>query len=303
MKRIVLLIAALAFSLTAFAAEPETARNTYKQHYDFRDFDALSISHIYHVELSFENTWSVDVEVPDYLEPYLRISCKGGKLRLGLENLPKDIQKRLSKSNDRLHAWVRMPGLRDLSMSGASRLSTTGEPKIDENGHLSIDMSGASEVDNLLATGRGRLSVSMSGASKADLDATFNTLDIDVSGASRLKMSGDARTAEIDCSGASSVDLNGDYVDMEADVSGSSKVLVRGDLSTLKLEASGASKFEADGVTDRADIELSGVSKGKLTVRERMNYELSGVSTLLVRDLGATCRGEVSRGSQIEYLR
>ena len=57
------------------------------------------------------------------------------------------------------------------------------------------------------------------------------------------------------------------------------------------------------GKTARATVELSGASKAKLSVSEKLQYSLSGVSTLRVKNDGAKISGEASRGSKFEYLK
>ena len=303
MKKIILFFAALAATVTSAFAEPETTAALFKTHYDYRDFTMLSISSAFEVELTFADTYSVDVEVPDFLEPYLKVTCVAGKLRIGLLNLPKNIQRKLNDKHDQLHAWVAMPTLRSLSMSGATRLTTLGVPRLAPDESLSIEMSGASYLEMLEASSNDRLTVDMSGASKANLKADFDILDIEVSGASKLKLEGSAGKLSVDCSGASSTEFTGDYSALKSEISGSSRMDVDGDVRSLVADASGSSKFEVKGIVDKAEVELSGVSKGTLAVKDRMDYELSGVSTLKYRDLGASVRGEISRGSKIEYLK
>ena len=84
---------------------------------------------------------------------------------------------------------------------------------------------------------------------------------------------------------------------------GSSKCSIEGKANEVTMEGSGASKFELEGETNTAFVELSGVSKCQLTVRKKINYVISGVSTLKLKDLGAVAKGDVSRGSKIEYIR
>ena len=303
MKRILLFVAVFAATVATALAEPADGQNLFKKHYDYRNFTAVSVSSIFRVELTFEDTWSVDVEVPDFLQPYLKISCTGEKLRIGLETLPKDIQRKLNDNPDKARAWVSMPRLLSLTMSGATHVNTVGTPKLAAGDNLSIDLSGASELETLQAASEGRLSIELSGASKANLTTSFQSMNIDLSGASHLKLDGDTDDMELDCSGASSARFTGEYGKVNSDVSGASKVKVTGNVGTLKVDASGSSKCEVDGVTDKADLELSGVSKCKLAVTKKLSYELSGVSTLQVKDLGATIRGESNRGSKIEYLK
>ena len=165
MKKIILLFAALAATVTCAFAGSESAASLSKTHYNYRDFSMLSISSAFHVELTFADTYSVDVEVPDFLEPYLKVTCLAGKLRIGLANVPRDIQRKLNNQHDQLHAWVSMPSLSALSMSGATRLSTTGVPALARNQSLSIEMSGASVLENLEAASNDRMTIDLSGAS------------------------------------------------------------------------------------------------------------------------------------------
>ena len=303
MKKLMLLFVALAATVTTAFAEPEVVPNLITKTYNYKDFTMLSVSHSFKVELTFTDSYAVEIEVPDYIEPYLKISCLGGKLRLGLTKLPKDIQKKLNRDSDQLRAWITMPSLHSLSMSGATRLTTTGVPRLAADESFSIELSGASKIERLAAGSTGRMTVDMSGASKATLKADFAILDIEVSGASKLELEGSAEKMTVDCSGASGCQFTGDYDTLKAEISGASKTLVKGDVHTFVTDCSGSSKIEIDGVTDKAEVELSGASKATLSVQERMEYELSGVSTLRLRDLGAKVRGEISRGSKIEYLK
>lgn len=303
MKKIILLITALAAACTlAFAADEATAAS-FQKHYDFRDFKNLSISNSFRVDLLFTDNYSVDIEVPDFLEPYLKISCVGGKVNIGLVNLPQDIQRKLNDHSGELYAKVEMPSLNTLTMSGATRLSTTGVPRLGANESLTVNLSGASFLENLEAGSNGRLSVDLSGASKANMKVRFSTFDIGLSGACRLRLEGDADKVAYDGSGASDGEMTGNYGEMDCEVSGSSKIKINGNVRTLVADASGSSKFEVEGETGAAEVELSGASKGRLTVTERLEYELSGVSTLKVKDKAAKSHGQASRSAKIEFIR
>lgn len=304
MKKFILLIAALAATCTLAFAENEAAGKTFQQHYDFRDFSKLSVSNSFRVDLHFTDNYSVDIEVPDFLEPYLKISCVGGKLSIGLTNLPQDIQRKLNDHSGELYAKVEMPSLTALTMSGATRVATTGVPRLGDSESLSVDMSGASVLENLEASSKGRLTVDLSGASKAAMKAQFHVCDIDLSGACHLKLEGNADKVSYDGSGASDCALTGNYGEVASEISGSSSIQVKGDVRSLDASASGSSKFEVEGDTEKADVELSGASKGRLTVTQQLKYELSGVSTLKVKDKGiATKHGQASRSAKVEFVR
>ena len=304
---ILLTIACLAASMNLSAHETDglveaADVETYEHHYDFRDFTALSVSNAFHVDFAFADDWSVDISVPDFIEPYLKVNCTGDKVRIGLNKLPVDVQRKLSKTSDALHATVRMPKLLSLSLSGAVHMTADGSQKLDGD-PMSVEMSGASKLESLVTSGDGILHLELSGASKAGLQADFKQMKIGMSGASKLTLAGNADKVDVDCSGASGCTLDGDFGNADVDASGSSKVTMSGSTGSLTVESSGATKFESTGETARADVELSGASKARLTVTEKLHYELSGASTLRVNNKGARVTGEQSRGSKIEFDR
>lgn len=302
MKKLSLLFLMVAATLATAFAEPATAKNRYTHSYDFSDFTVLSVSHAFKVELTFENRYEVSIDVPDFIEPYLKISKTGEKVRIDLEKLPNDIQRKLSDENTSLLARVSVPKLTKLQLSGASKVNATGRLVVGEE-TLFVSLSGATELNGLVAEGREKLAIEISGASKADFEATFKKLDVDLSGASKLRFGGDAEQLAIELSGASGAQFDGNYEETDADISGSSKLTLTGDSKKLTLELSGASKFECMGTSARANVELSGASKAKLAVTEKLQYSLSGVSTLRVKNQGAKISGESSRGSKFEYVK
>ena len=301
-KTALILIALFCGVVSVSASEAETANNLYTHHYDFRDFRYLSISNAFRVDLTFTDEWSLDIEVPDFIEPYLNINCSGEKLRIGLVNLPRDIQRKLNDSDRHLYAKIKMPTMYGLKLSGACRVRVEGTPAFKSSEAVSIEMSGASKLEDFKAA-CDLLKLDMSGASSATIKADFKKMDIDISGASKIKMDGTAEYIEMECSGASSAKLNGKYVKAAIEVNGASKVNMQKIVEFLGLEVSGASNFETEENVASADVELSGASKARIGVTERLNYELSGVSTLRVRESGAKIRGEASRGSKIVYIK
>ena len=284
MKKITLLFLVLVTTLTTAFAEPEAAKNRYTHTYDFRDFTALSVSHAFKVDLTFEDRYEVSIDVPDFIEPYLIVSQNGEKVRLDLERLPNDIQLKLNDANSSLMARVSVPKLTRLQLSGASKVTASGRLVLGSE-TLYLQLSGATELYGLVAEGRDKL-------------------DLKISGASKLRYGGDADQLEIELSGASGAQFDGNYAETDAEISGSSKLTMTGDTKNLSLELSGATKFESLGKTARASVALSGASKAKLSVSEKLQYALSGVSTLRVKNLGgAKLSGECSRGSKIDYLK
>ena len=299
MKRLTLLFVALIATLATAFAEPESAKARYTHTYDFHDFTELATAHAFVVELTFADRYEVRVDVPDFIEPYLMVRQRGEKVLLELEQRPDNIQHKMKGDDGRLKAYVTMPKLTLLQMSGASKLSATGKLALGSES-LRIQLSGATELKDLTASGQGSLTLQLSGASKAELEASFPKGSFDLSGAAKLRYEGNAEQLSIEESGASSAQLDGDYKEVVAGLSGSSKLSTKGDEGRLTLELSGASKFESSGKAAWAIVELNGASRCQLSVSEQLRYTLSGASSLKVRDLGAKIKGDCSRGSKIE---
>lgn len=302
MKKTLFLLLALVATLSFAHAGENAVKNPYTHHYDFKDFTELSVSNAFHVDFAFADTWSVDISVPDFIQPYLKVNRLGDKVKIGLDKLPRDVQRKLSDLKEPLQATVRMPKLLALSLSGASRLQAEGRQELG-NEAMSIDLSGASRLQAMTVSGKGALHLELSGASRATLDADFPMTNIGISGASHLNLTGNTDKARIDCSGASHCKIEGDVENADIGLSGSSSAKLNGQTGILKLDMSGASHFESTGETASAYAELSGASKAKMAVTEKLHYELSGASTLRVRNLDANVTGEQSRGSKLSFER
>ena len=302
MKKTFLLLLTFVFTLTCVFAGEKPVKNPYTHHYDFKNFTELSVSNAFQVDFAFADTWSVEISVPDFIQPYLKVNCLGNKVKIGLDKLPKDVQRQLGDLKDPLQATVRMPKLLALSLSGASRLRADGRQELGGEA-MTIDLSGASRLQSMTVSGNGALYLEMSGASRATLTADFKKVDIGVSGASHLHLTGDTDKASVDCSGASGCTIEGNVRNADIDLSGSSNAKIEGNMDSLNLELSGASRFELTGTTATAYAELSGSSRARLTVTEKLNYELSGASTLRVNNQGASLSGEQSRSSKLSLER
>lgn len=305
MKKLITLFLALVATVSFAWAGDANAKKTftpYTEHYDYTDFTGLVVSNAFHVDFTFADKYSVDISVPDFIKPYLKITCIGNKVRIGLEKLPRDVQRKMEDLTNPLQATVTAPKLLSLSMSGASRLVANGEQVLKDDSFY-VELSGASAIESLVSSGNSTFDIDISGASKADIKVDFNLTSIDLSGASKLNLEGNSGKMNIDLSGASSAKINGDILVANVELSGSSKMNRDGKTGTLKINQSGASKFEGVGEATNAEVQLSGASKCRLTVTESLVYDLTGASTLRVRSLGAKMSGEQSRGSKIDFER
>ena len=275
MKKIVSLFAALCVAVAVFAGEAPD--NLIHKQYDYRNFTGLSVSHSFEVELRQGSRYDIRIQLPGYLEPYLRVRTQEDVLYIGLDNLPRRIQQELNRDGAVLKATVTMPQLYSLRMSGATRLRCDDRFKLD-NYSFKMQLSGSSRVDKLEIKGKGKAYVRASGASSAVLQCSFDEWDVELSGSSGLRQIGGARKLDADQSGASWSVFEGDFDKAEVETSGSAKIRIDGSAREFQVDGSGASSVEV-GETQDADVELSGASKCKLSVQKRLRVDLSGASS------------------------
>ena len=80
MKKLITLLAAAVMALlpvpASRAAEPESMDTRETREYKLRNFDGLDISWIYKVELTRASHYSVSIDAPDFILPYLRIEVR-----------------------------------------------------------------------------------------------------------------------------------------------------------------------------------------------------------------------------------
>lgn len=122
------------------------------------------------------------------------------------------------------------------------------------------------------------------GYSRGTLKAkiTMPTLEsLSISGASTGTVSGFklAKPATLDVSGASTLNgsLDADRIDLHA--SGASKANLSGSANTADLKADGASALNLSDLSiDNASVDLSGASNATISVKSKLDYNLSGAS-------------------------
>lgn len=302
MKKIFAFCAALVLAVTAWAGNDPTGDNLITRDYDYRNFTGLSISHSFSVDLRQGNRFSVRVQVPGYLEPYLRVRVTNDVLILGLDNLPRKIQQMLNKDENALTAEVTMPQLYSLNMSGASHLRCKDTFKLD-HAAFRMQLSGASRVEALTVNGKGKASMSGSGASTAVMTAEFVAWDIDLSGSSGLRLIGNAEQLDADLSGASWAVFEGNFSKGSVETSGSAKARLNGRVTELEVDGSGASSVEAAD-TQVCDVDLSGAADCKVSVHKKLKVDLSGASKCRYhapKDLQLDIES-VSRGATLKRL-
>lgn len=239
MKKTYLLLAGIfalcACNFTSSRSAGSDGSGTFvSKEYSLSGFDALDFSGAFELEITQQEDYSIELEVPDYLEPYLRVSVNGHTLHIGYRQVPVKLRKLRS---ERSRARIGMPHIGEVDMSGASKLMAA-----DLNSpELEIECSGASEIQ--LSGKFGKFSLSCSGASKSSLEGSADEMELECSGASRIEaVNFLAKRVDIEVSGASSATVNASE-SLEIECSGASRIRYKASPETrLRVSSSGASK-------------------------------------------------------------
>jgi len=296
------LIAALPLTAARAATDPAQVKTETKD-YRLSGFTGLNVSSVYNVELTRDSRYAVRVEAPDFLMPYLLVEVRDGSLRLGLQELPRDVRRRFENANYDLRATVSMPELRELKMSGASKLVACGE--FSTRREFELKLSGATQVRDLSIKAP-EADIECSGASKLYLTGSFTKLDAALSGSAAGKLTADAREADLELSGAAKLSVAGTLGQVELEAGGAANYTQEGAITSLAAEANGAARIttsEASAATAR--VRLSGAAKAIIDVREELSASLSGAASLRYR-AGASLKiteQEISRGASMSSFK
>ena len=201
---LLIILAALTAIAPAFAG-------TISKTYPLEGFTGIQASHIYRVHLTPSPDYYVSIEAPDYLEPYLTVSVSRNQLVLRVTNLPKAIERRLSKEKaGSIRAEVSMPVLESVTLSGASSLVAEGDFPVLRGRPFKMDVSGATKASGL-SVQAGSMDIRMSGAASASISGGSDDVDLEASGASKTKMRLTVTRVKADLSGSADLDLGGAF--------------------------------------------------------------------------------------------
>ncbi len=306
MKRFITLIAAVlatALTLSAREASDPMPAQTETKEYHLSGFSGLDINFMYQVELTRSNRYLVTVECPDFLVPYLMVDVRDGNLRLSMNELPRDVRRRMDNGNYKLHAIVHMPELNVVRMSGASKLEAVGE--FTTRKVFRANLSGATNASGI-SIRAAEAEIECSGASKLFLKGEFEKVNASASGSSVIDLDASTRDAKVGLSGASRFDGSGKINKLNVEASGASFFTLNGQLSELVAGGSGAAKIHTDKApANTARIRLSGASSAVVDVHNEMSVSLSGASSLRYRanDRLRITDQNVSRASSITSFR
>ncbi|HVF46676.1 MAG TPA: head GIN domain-containing protein [Pyrinomonadaceae bacterium] len=175
---------------------------------ELNGFHAVEVGGIFHVEITAQKDFGVEVEADDNLLRYIKTEVRGGKLSI-------EMDKKVS-SKHTMKIRISAPDIDELEVSGAANV-TVNDLK---NTGINVDSSGASKIK--IAGETAKLIVDVSGATKVD--------------AGDLK----SENATVEASGASHVDVNVTG-QLRADASGASKIVYSGSPANVEKKSSGAS--------------------------------------------------------------
>lgn len=301
MKKI--LLSALAVIVAAATGLAATFSNSYQ----LSGFTGIRASNSFHVEVIPSTSFSVRIEAPDYIEPYLIVEANRDQLTLGLKQLPRAIERKLS--NERpgaLYAEVKMPRLQSVSLSGAAVLEALGDFPDLRGRTFQLDMSGASRARGL-SVSTSSATISMSGASDAGLTGRIGEVRIDISGATRLNLGIETSSLKAELSGSSRLDVDGRIEEARLQASGAARIGLQTlvPLSSLRIQGSGASVFDCRSAKAQdVTVGLSGASNCKVSALRRIEVEASGASSCSYEagpDLDLDII-QVSRGASLRKL-
>ena len=312
MKTIYALIVAAAVAIlplaatTAAGSAPADVKMETKT-YNYSGFSELQVGWTYQVALVQADHYSVRVEAPDFVLPYLDVRLAGNRLVLDITEMPRDIRKKVDMAlkHNQIRAWVAMPELSVLQMSGAAKLNASGQfaaKRFD----FKLDLSGAATMHGL-AINAADADIRCNGAAKFDIRGDFSDLELNLSGAASGSLEAGRKVGEADVnlSGGVKLELTGDFDEMDLDAAGAVNLKMGGAVRKLDLTASGASKVDLLGApADRAEVSLAGAANVNIYVQQTLQAKLSGASTCRYK-AGPGFRiteQTVSRGSSLKPL-
>lgn len=270
MKKLFPLSLLLVLSLSLFAQKREQR--------SAKDFTKVSFGVPGTCEVTQGSTFKVELEGdPDILEK-IETRVEGNRLIIGTGDRWYNWR---WDSNDRIRAYVTLPVVEGLSVSGSGSL--VGKSKISAEG-LDLRVSG-------------------SGALQITADVK-GTLGADVSGSGDLEMTGSAGSVDSDVSGSGKVILNCSVRDRASfEISGSGKIEASGSAKEVRASISGSGKVLAAGlVTDDCEVRISGSGDVEIHVNKELDATISGSGTVSYKGSPAHVNSNSSGSGSIRKL-
>lgn len=193
--------------------EFDRIRGEHTRTYDFTDFEGIEVGGSFRVLIRQGDDYGIEfmAERERDIED-LDVRVDGGELDI-------DFEDRFFENRGKVLAYITMPNLESLDVSGASKIKVLSFENIDQ---LDIDISGASNAKLDIEARKMRLDGS--GASHLEIRGSVEEIDMDISGASRFEAKrAEVGRAYVDASGASHADF-GKVKELRSNTSGASRV-------------------------------------------------------------------------------
>ncbi|GEM_PF-2611470 len=222
-----LLLVIGALLTTAFVLNP--GGEEMSQKFDFKNFNEISLSSSFTVNIQQGETYSMEINGPAELFEGLEVAQDGKEIEIGYD------KKRKNFGSSSLKVNITMPELESLDMSGAVKAKIDGF----KNESLQIDISGASSCE---------------------MDAHISNVKIDVSGAGNVELKGSGDLMVINLSGASNIKAREYKVKrLNLNMSGAGAAQVYAS-EQFDVEVSGVGSVKYDGNPTVVNKRLSGMA-------------------------------------------
>ena len=272
MKRILTFFAVLAILIAASSA---ASAQTAKKDYDLKGFTTVEFNNEFKATVRKSNDFSVSVELPEELVPYLDVRVSKGALIVELRNVPTKLNVLKSSS---VNATVTMPELRGVTLNGAAKLTVPDSFDLG-NGDFTLSTAGTSEVRQMEIHAK-NATLSLLGASRIHLNGDFVTVNIQSAGTSRLDLSADADDLVVKSSGTAVSEIDGSFETLKMELGGTSNVTLKGEAEDMTVNASSAGSVDALRMpVATATVNLSGAGVCKAYVKEALEVQCTGAST------------------------
>jgi phage shock protein PspC (stress-responsive transcriptional regulator) len=203
--------------------------------YDMRDFDQLSISGPFRVNLRLGEDFDIRIRGEEEVVGDVNVSQQSQRLRI---DYPRSF---VNNPEQMIEVEIVMPTVEAIRLSANAQINVSNA--ISEQ--LDVELSGSSRA--FLEADTEALSVNMRGASNLKLFGQSKSLDATLSGASRLEAYElQVDTANVESSGAAKVQVNVSG-ELNADAEDTSRIRYRGN-PTLNLSTGSDGKVGSDPI-------------------------------------------------------
>ncbi|MCI2122340.1 MAG: DUF2807 domain-containing protein, partial [Bacteroidales bacterium] len=272
-----------AIILGAFILCSVIPANAIEKTYDnLKPFNSLEVSSVYEVKLTQGPNCSLKLDVNDEYFKYVIVEVKDNSLVLKINYSKMPVKMRAMK-RQKLIAYVTMPSLQNLELSGMVQLEASGvfdQPDTD----FDCEISGGSKVDGLSINAR-RADLELNGTTSIKMTGSWKSFSTEISGISKADISGNADKLEFEVNGSSTLNISGKYLDIKGEVTGESRININGSAINSTFDISGVSSVNASGLeSENISVDISGVSKATVNPVKNLRLNVSGVSSVYYVD-------------------